>query len=63
MIKIGNEKIYSMTEILDNMKQYLSAVPLSDLKNGRSDFEISAVAATINESADFVRGYVTAGRE
>ena len=61
MIKIGSEKLFSMTEILENLRAYLKDVPLNDLKNGRSDFEISAVAAVIGESADFVRGFVTRG--
>lgn len=59
MIKIGTEKIYTMTEILENLRNYLMVIPLDDLKNGRSDFEISAVAAAIGETADFVRGFVT----
>ena len=58
MIKIGNDKLFSMTEILENLRTYLKDVPLRDLKAGRSDFEISAVAATIGETADFVRGFV-----
>jgi hypothetical protein len=63
MIKIGNEKLFTMTEILENLRAYLKTETVDDLKDGKADFEISAVAATIGESADFVRGFVTSRRE
>ena len=63
MIKIGNEKLFTMTELLENLAAYLQVVPIEDLKRGRSDFEISAVATIIGESADFVRGFVTSRRD
>jgi hypothetical protein len=59
MIKIGTEKLFSQTEILENLAAYLKATPIDDIKQGASDFEISAIAATIGESAEFVRGFVT----
>lgn len=59
MIKIGTDKLFSQTEILENLKKYLRTETVADLKDGRADFEISAVAAVIGESADFVRGYLT----
>jgi hypothetical protein len=58
MIKIGNEKLFSMMELLENLAAYLQATPIDDIKQGACDFEISAIAATIGESADFVRGFV-----
>ena len=63
MIKIGNEKLFTMTELLENLAAYLNPSPVLDVKNGYGDFEISAVAAIIEESADFVRGFVTSRRE
>ena len=33
------------------------------MKNGAYDFEISAVAAIIGESADFIRGFITSKTE
>lgn len=59
MIKIGNEKLFTMTELLENLAAYLKATPIDDIKRGANNFEISAVAAIIGESADFVRGFVT----
>jgi len=63
MIKIGNEKLFSMTELLENLAAYLWDLSVDDPKHGSSDVEISAVAATIGESAGFVRGFVTSRRE
>lgn len=59
MIKIGTEKLFSMTELLENLRAYLKDYTPEDMKNGAADFEINAVAAIIGESADFVRGFVT----
>jgi hypothetical protein len=59
MIKIGYEKLFSQTELLENLAAYLSQFHNGDIKNGEYDFEISAVAVVIGESADFVRGFVT----
>ena len=59
MIKIGNEKLFSQTELLENLAAYLYYVSPDDLKHGANDFELSAIAAVIGESADFVRGFVT----
>jgi hypothetical protein len=58
MIKIGNEKLFTMTELLENLREYLKTETKDDLRAGKCDFEISAVAAVIGESADFVRGFV-----
>ena len=63
MIKIGTEKLFSMTEVLEGLRAYLKSETDFDILNGEYDFEISAVAATIGESADFVRGFVTAKRD
>ncbi len=65
MIKIGNEKLFTMTELLENLTAYLrlTTMTVEDIKTGACDFEISAVAAIIGESADFVRGFVTSRRE
>ena len=65
MIKIGNEKLFTSTELLESLATYLriSNYPQQDIKNGSFDFEILAVAAVIGESADFVRGFVTSRRE
>jgi hypothetical protein len=63
MIKIGNEKLFTMTELLENLAAYLYFETTADLKNGKADFEISAVAHIIGESANFVRGFVTSRRE
>ena len=63
MIKIGNEKLFSQTELLENLAAYLKNETGFDLRNGACDFEISAVAAIIGESAEFVRGFVTSRRE
>lgn len=59
MIKIGTDKLFSQTEILETLRDYLKVETVADLKAGKCDFEISAVAAVIGESADFVRGYLT----
>jgi hypothetical protein len=59
MIKIGYEKLFSQTELLENLKEYLKVEAVADLKAGKCDFEICAVAVVIGESADFVRGYLT----
>jgi hypothetical protein len=59
MIKIGNEKLFTMTEILEAAKEYLKGESIEDIRDGKCDFEISAVAATIGESPEFVRGFVT----
>ena len=65
MIKIGNEKLFTMTELLENLAAYLASAGYTDfeIRNNRCNFEISAVAAIIGESADFVRGFVTSRRE
>ena len=64
MIKIGNEKLFTMTELLENLVAYLKDVPTNEIKiGGMSDFDIYTVAATIGESADFVRGFITSRRE
>ena len=63
MIKIGNEKLFSQTELLENLAAYLKQYTKVDMQNGLGDFEIMAVAAVIGESADFVRGFVTSRRE
>ncbi len=63
MIKIGNEKLFTMTELLENLRIYLGYASMNDLKRGASDFEISAIAAVIGESMGFVRGFVTSRKE
>ena len=62
MIKIGSEKLFTMTELLENLAAYLD-YPLSEDELECCKREISAVAAIIGESADFVRGFVTSRRE
>jgi len=62
MIKIGDEKLFTMTELLENLTAYLQETP-ANLASGNCDFEISAVAVIIGESADVVRGFVTSKRE
>jgi hypothetical protein len=34
MIKIGNEKLFTMTELLENLAAYLKATPIDDIKQG-----------------------------
>lgn len=64
MIKIGNEKLFTMTELLENLRTYLLLEGTEfSMKNGVYDFEISTVAAIIGESADFVWGFVTSRKE
>jgi len=63
MIKIGDEKLFSQTELLENFLAYLKPTPILDIKNGYGEFEISAIAAAIGEPAEFVRGFVTSRRE
>ena len=59
MIKIGSDKLFSMTELLENLRAYLAKTETSDdIRAGKCDFEISAVAEVIGESAAFVRGFV-----
>jgi hypothetical protein len=64
MIKIGNEKLFTMTELMENLRTYLLLEGTEfSMKNGAYDFEISAVAAIIGESVDFVRGFVTSRKD
>ena len=63
MIKIGNEKLFTMAELLENLAAYLRTSKIEDIKKGACDWEISAVAGVIGESADFVQGFVTSRRE
>ena len=64
MIKISNEKLFTMTEVLENLRAYLLLEGTEfSMKNGAYDFEISAVAAIIGESADFIRGFITSKTE
>ena len=63
MIKIGNEKLFTMTELLENLAAYLNQYTKVDIQNGLGEFEIMAIAAAIGESADFVRGFVTSRRD
>jgi len=67
MIKIGTEKLFTQTELLENLAAYLGSgychYNTDDIENGAGNFEISAVAATIGESTNFVRGFVTSRRE
>jgi hypothetical protein len=60
MIKIGNEKLFSQTELLENLAAYLEGYTPED---PRIDQGIFIIAAIIGESADFVRGFVTSRRE
>ena len=62
MIKIGNEKLFTMTELLENLAAYLDS-PENEDGPGSYRKEIAAMAAVIGESADFVRGFVTSRRE
>jgi hypothetical protein len=60
MIKIGNEKLFTMTELLENL--------VEDIKTSELDAEVVEIAFItvgniIGESADFVRGFVTSRRE
>lgn len=65
MIKIGTEKLFSQTEILENLKAYLKMISptTENIKKDECVFEILAVAAVIEESVDFVRGFVTSRRD
>ena len=65
MIKIGDEKLFTMTELLENFQKYLDKELFSkfDIQNECAELEIRPIAAIIEESADFVRGFVTSRRE
>ena len=67
MIKIGSEKLFTMTELLENLAEHLRSTKIEDIiediKNGACDFEISVIAGAIGESVGFVRGFVTSRRE
>ena len=63
MIKIGNEKLFTMTELLENLAAYLDLEYVEEFNKTRTDIDIATIAATIGESADFVRGFVTSRRE
>lgn len=65
MIKIGNEKLFTMTELLENFHKHLFYKGETDwsINNNECYHEINAIAAIIGESADFVRGFVTSKRD
>ena len=63
MIKIGNEKLFTMTETLESLKEYCKNESLADLLNGSCNVEIDIIAEIIQESPDFVYGFVIANRK
>jgi hypothetical protein len=65
MIKIGNEKLFSMTELLENFNIHLRCRGKTNwsIDNNECFHEINSMADIIGESADFVRGFVTSRRE
>lgn len=62
MIKIGNDKLFSQSELLEAAREYFKNETIPDLRNGKCGFEIKAIAAIIGESPEYVIGAITAGR-
>jgi len=58
MIQIMNEKLFTMTEILESARLHFRETYHGDIRNGCIDFELNVIATIIGESLDFVRGYV-----
>jgi hypothetical protein len=54
MIIIGNDKLFSESEILKNIRDYV----ISRNKGGieKLDFEINLIAAALGENVDFMKG-------
>ena len=63
MIKIGNEKLFSQTELLENFVAFVAYSSIEDVKGSYWDYEIQAVAAIIGESADYVRRFLLSRKE
>jgi len=62
MIKIGYEKLFTQTELLESLKKYLSRELVEDIDNGKCDFEIEVVAVMLDEKIEFIRGFIKAGK-
>lgn len=57
MLQIGTEKLYTLTEIVDRVRDHLSND--KDVQDGNIDkyaFEIKLLAVALDEDEDFVRG-------
>lgn len=62
MITIGNDKLMSELEVLNNLAQYAIANGWTDfdVMNCRYEAELTVIAKCINSEKDVVRGFVKA---
>ena len=54
MIKIGNDKLFSESEILKNVRDYVISHNKGSIE--KLDLGINLLAAALGEDADFIRG-------
>jgi hypothetical protein len=52
----GADRLYSLTELLNNARDFLKQNKIMDIEEGAFDFEIEFLAAVLGEHPDFVRG-------
>jgi hypothetical protein len=58
MIAIGNDKLYSESEILANVRAYVKKHKITDIDEGGFAFEIVILAVALDEPEDFIRGAI-----
>ena len=62
MIKLQNDKLFSQSELLEAAREYFKKESIPDLRNHKCEFEVTAIAAIIGESPEYVIGAITVGR-
>ena len=58
MIVIGNDKLYSESEILANVRAYVKKYNITKIDSGGFAFEILILAVALDEPEDFIRGAI-----
>jgi hypothetical protein len=63
MIKIANDKLFSLTEVLSNVRTYVEQEKITDVETGAFNFEIKILSIALDEPEDFIRGALRPDRK
>ena len=58
MIPIGNDRLFSESEILKNVRTYVKDYKITDIDEGAFSFEIKILSVALDEPEDFIRGAI-----
>jgi len=61
MIRIANDKLFSLAEVLERVRDYTQQQHVTDVGSAWFDVAIKVLAIALDESEDFIRGAIKTG--